>query len=145
MSRKVTAKQAVTAAIVRESVKAGVPLSRDLLLTAHVEGYELSPTGDKSARQVASAYVTRNMRSPEFMAEVGLESKHGKTFIDQILVHDINGTNYENCEKEDTQANQPFSLGRHHRTTDCSMQPATIVNRRLHQLLGKGHVPRQRS
>jgi len=75
LSRKVTAKQAVTAAIVRESVKAGVPLSRDLLLTAHVEGYELSPTGDKSARQVASAYVTRNMRSPEFMAEVGLESK----------------------------------------------------------------------
>jgi hypothetical protein len=74
MSRKVTAKQAVTAAIVRESVKAGVPLSRDLLLTAHVEGYELSPTGDKSARQVASAYVTRNMRSPEFMAEVGLEA-----------------------------------------------------------------------
>lgn len=91
--RKPSHKQAVTAAIVKTSIKHGVPLSRDLLLDAHVEGYGLTPKGDKSARQIASSYVNRNLKSPEFLAEVGYESKAGKTFIDEVLAHNINGTN----------------------------------------------------
>jgi len=91
--RKPSHKQAITAAIVKESIKQGAPLSRDLLLEAHVEGYGLTPKGDKSARQIASSYVNRNLKSAEFLAEVGLESKRGKTFIDEVLVQNVMGTN----------------------------------------------------
>ena len=86
-------KQAVTAQIIKKAVKQGAPLSRDLLLEAHVAGYDIEPKGDKSARQIASSYVSRNLKSAEFLAEVGLESKHGKTFIDEVLVQNIKGEN----------------------------------------------------
>ena len=90
-----TPKQAKAAAGINKLMaEAGVPFpTADMVAAAHEAAYDIHPTKEHSAREVAGTIGAANLKKPHFLAALGLDSRRVKEFVANEIVRNIEGTN----------------------------------------------------
>jgi hypothetical protein len=80
-----TEKQAKTAQGITERVKAGEPLSRELIVQEHIKHYDVQPSKGHSRESIASTIASQNMQKIAFLSSLGLTDQDARTELFKVL------------------------------------------------------------